>query len=381
MSTEALATISQMCYQCAICSSTCPKAKTKPGFLPRRIVYNVLTGNVERVVESGDAWNCLTCRKCQVHCPMGVDFTSIIQELRREALSMDLGPVIAHSNTFGPSLVNIIKNADLTPVHRKFLAEDLRISGESNVLYFMGCTAFLDIVFKDDVGFEGLEVANNTIRLLNAVGVEPAVLDGEKCCGHDQIFRGEDNVFEELARQNAEVLRNYETIVISCPECYRALSVDYKEIIGVELNVKHISEFLLEHRNKLKVKDSNRKSITFHDSCRLGRYMGVYEEPRKLLRAVGYEILEMENSRGDAICCGVPQFVNCDDENKEIRRRRMIDAVATGAELMVTPCMKCQIHLKCLQRDGSERQLGRKYPIEIMDFSTALVKNLKKGDA
>ncbi|MFQ5815688.1 MAG: (Fe-S)-binding protein [Candidatus Hydrothermarchaeaceae archaeon] len=381
MGTEALAAFAQMCNQCAICSGTCPKARVKPGFLPRRMVYNVITGNAARVVDSGDAWHCLTCKKCQVNCPMGVDFTSIVRELRREMLSGGNGAVIAHANTFGPSLISIMKNSDLTPAHQKYLAEDIRISDDGKVLYFMGCTAFMDIVFKDDVGFEGMEVANNTIRLLNAVGVEPAVLDGEKCCGHDQLFRGEYEVFDELAEQNAETLKGYDTIVTSCPECYRALAVDYEEMLGVELNVKHVSEFLLEHKDKLAADGSDKKAVTFHDSCRLGRYMGVYEEPRELLRAVGYEVREMVNTQGEAICCGVPQFVNCDDENKEIRRRRMEDAVATGAELMVTPCMKCQIHLKCLQRDGSERQMGKEYPIEILDFSTALVKNLKKGDA
>jgi len=381
MAADTISEFAHMCTQCAICSGACPKAKAKPGFLPRRIVYNVLNGNAARVVESGDAWDCLTCKKCVVKCPMGVDFTSIIMELRKEMLAQGKSAVIAHSNTFGPALINIMKSSGLEPVHKMYLSEDVKTSDDSKTLYFMGCTTFLDIVFKDDVGFEGMEVANNTIRLLNAVGVEPAILDSEKCCGHDQLFRGEEAVFDELAKQNAEKLKGYDTIVTSCPECYRSLGVDYKERLGVDLNVKHISEFLMEHKDKLSSESEAKQAITFHDSCRLGRYMGVYDEPRELLEAAGYEIKEMTSSRDDAICCGVPQFVNCDDENKSIRRRKMDDAVSTGAELMVTPCMKCQIHLKCLQRDGSEAQEGREYPIEIVDFSTALAKNLKKGDA
>lgn len=380
MATEAMAAFAQMCYQCAICSSTCPKAKAKPGFLPRRMVYNVVTGNAARVVDSGDAWHCLTCKKCQVHCPMGVDFTSLVKELRREMLSRGVGPVIAHANTFGPSLISIMKESGLEPKHRQYLAKDAKVSDQGKVLYFIGCTAFMDIVFKDDVGFEGMEVANNTIRLLNAVGVEPAVLDGEKCCGHDQLWRGEHTVFDELARQNIEKLKGYDTIVTSCPECYQTLAVDYKERLGAKLNVKHVSEFLLQHKDKLPAGNGSKKVATYHDSCRLGRYMGLYDEPRELLEAFGYEIKEMSHSMGDALCCGVPQFVNCDDENKAIRRQRMEEAVATGAKLMVTPCMKCQIHLKCLQRDGSERQSGRGYPVEIMDLSTALVKNMRKGE-
>ncbi|MEE8168423.1 MAG: (Fe-S)-binding protein [Candidatus Hydrothermarchaeales archaeon] len=378
MKSESLATFAQICNQCAICSGTCPKARVKEGFLPRRMVYEVVTGNASRLIDSGNAWHCLTCRKCQVKCPMGVDFTELVRELRREMLARGINALVAHDNTFGHSLYSLMKNKELKTKHKHMLSEDVKIDEASDVLYFMGCTAFLDIVFRDDVGSEGMEVADSTIKLLNAAGVEPAVIDGIKCCGHDQLWRGESETFDELARQNAELLKGYKTIVVNCPECYRTLAVDYKER-GIELNVKHISEFLVEKSDQLEVgiNKSENKTVTYHDSCRLGRYMGVYDAPRELLKSFGYDIKEMSNNKSESICCGVPQFVNCDDENKEIRRRKMKDAVATGAELMITPCMKCQIHLKCLQRDGSEAQKGREYPIEIMDLSTALARNLK----
>lgn len=380
MATQALAAFAQLCNQCAICSGTCPKARVKPGFLPRRIVYNVLNGNASKLIDSGIAWHCLTCKQCQARCPMGVDFTAIIRELRRAMLEKGNGAVVAHANMLGPSLFGMMENEKLKPKHRDFLAKDVKIGEGEDVLYFMGCTAILDFVFRDDVGFEGLDVANNSIRLMNAAGVEPTVLDAEKCCGHDQLWRGEAGDFEKLARQNAELLKDYKTIVVSCPECYRALAVDYKEKFGVKLNVKHISEFLLEKGLGQRTPNGNatRTIATYHDSCRLGRYMGVYDEPRKLLSAFGYELKEMAQNRDSALCCGVPQYVNCDDENKKIRRNRMNDAVATGASVMVTPCMKCQIHLKCLQRDASEKTEGRAYPVEIVDFTTALARKLTK---
>lgn len=365
------------CYQCSICSGTCPKARVMKGFLPRRMVYNLVTGNAERVITSGDAWNCLTCRECQVKCPMNIDFVNMVRGLREEMLKRGIPCVIAHDNTFGTSLINILKRRDIKPRRRAFLAGDVKVSDASDVLYFMGCVTYLDVVFKDDVGFEGMEIANNTIRLLNAAGVEPAVLEGEKCCGHDQLWRGQRELFMELGEQNLEYLTGYKTIVTSCPECYLTLAVDYREILGAELNVKHLSEYLLEHGEKLAGK--GRGVVTYHDSCRLGRYMGVYDAPRELLRAVGYEVREMRHSREEALCCGVPQFVSCDDENKEIRRRRLLEALETGAEAVVTPCAKCQIHLKCLQRDKGEKSSGREYNIKIMDLSTALMEALHGG--
>lgn len=387
---KALADFGRICNQCSICSGTCPKARVLRGFLPRRIVYDVITGNEDRVIERGDPWNCITCAQCQAKCPMGVDFVDIIRDLRRKMLLSGKGCVVAHDNTFGSSLFNILRNRKVKPKRKDFLAKDVRVNDSSEVLYFMGCVPYMDAVFKDDVGYEGMRVANNTIRLLNAIDIEPAVLDGEKCCGHDQLWRGEDELFKDLAEQNLEYLKNYDTIVTTCPECYMTLAVEYKKRMEAELKVMHLSEYLLEHKDKLLEKmkakanvDPEKKSpiktVTFHDSCRLGRYMGVYHPPREILKAVGYEIREMRHTREEALCCGVPQFVSCDDENKELRRRKLEEALETGAEVMVTPCSKCQIHLKCLQMDKGEREEGREYNIDIKDLSTALMEALNGG--
>ena len=362
------------CYQCGICSGACPIARVKADFLPRKIVLDSATGFSSKVVFSGSAWNCLTCALCQVKCPMNVDFLGLMRELRKDMNQERISCVCAHSNILKP-LYNIMKNENMQPKRSDLIDKNLKINEKSETLYFMGCLPYFDAIFNEDVGFDGLEIANNTIRLLNIVGTEPAVLDGEKCCGHDFFWRGEDETFEELARQNIENLKKYKTIVVSCPECYRTLALDYKERFGAELNVKHISQFLAERINKL---DGDGNSvITFHDSCRLGRHMNVYEDPRRLLHHVGYQLKEMEHNREDSLCCGVSCFVSCDDEAKEIRKRKLEEALKTGAKIMVTTCPKCQIHLKCLQKDLSEAKEG-KYDIEIKDFSTVLVEKLEK---
>lgn len=362
-----LAEFTSKCYQCGICSGICPKARVKPGFLPRKIVHENITGFSSRAISSGAGWDCLTCGLCENKCPMKVEFLDMLLSMRKE-MSNGAGITckLAHENFFGSSFYNIMKNEKMKPKRKHMLAKDVKISDSSEVLYFMGCLPYFDIVFKEDVGFEGMEIANNTIRLLNAVGVEPAVVEEEKCCGHDQLWRGDLKTFEELGKQGN---LDYKTIVTSCPECLRTLAVDYKERLGIALNVKHISEFLAD---KLKLAPNGKKAkVTFHDSCRLGRYMQIYEQPRELLK-LGCELKEMARNREDSICCSISAWVNCDDENKEIRRRKLDEAVATGAEILVTPCPKCQIHLKCLQVDKSEPE--RK--IRIADLSTILVENL-----
>ncbi len=357
------------CYQCGICSGVCPKAAVKRGFLPRRMVHEVITGNSERELASGHSWDCLTCGNCQDKCPMDVNFLDMVRESRKVGEAENCK--VAHDNTCGMNMYTILKNENTKPNKKKFLAKDVKVNDDSNVLYFMGCVTYFDIIFKDDVGFEGMNIADNTIRLLNAAGITPAVLDDEKCCGHDQFWRGQTELFEDFAKQNAEFLKKYETIVTSCPECYRTLAIDYKEELGLDLNVMHISEFLAERITE--IEPDKKKKVTFHDSCRLGRHMNVYDSPRELLKKAGHELVELEKNKNDSICCGVSAFVNCDGENKEIRRRKMREAVDTGAEILVTACPKCQIHLKCLQSDKSEPD----YDVKIMDLTTLLAENIK----
>ncbi len=358
------------CYQCGMCSGICPKARVKKGFNPRRIVYSLVTGNKERLDDSGDAWDCLTCGQCQDVCPMGVDFLDMFRAERKDSACTTCP--IAHDNTVGTAFYDILRDPSVRPNRRKFLAEDVETDDSSDTLYFMGCLPYFDIVFSEDVGFEGMAIADNAIRLLNAVGIVPAVLEEEKCCGHDQLWRGQDEYFEDFGEQNAEYLKRYKLIVTTCPECLRTLAVDYRERLGMDLNVKHISEVLAEHMDKLPEGELRDMVATFHDSCRLGRHMGVYDAPRELLERAGYTLEEMAKTREESLCCGVSAWVNCDDENTEIRRRKMADARETGAQRMVTPCLKCQIHLKCLQRYDQRKEDD----IDILDLTTALAEGL-----
>jgi Fe-S oxidoreductase len=248
------------------------------------------------------------------------------------------------------------------------------------ILYFLGCLPYFDVEFQTDLGFEGMKIARSTVRLLNAVNIEPTITDLEKCCGHDLLWRGEKNQFLALMNQNLDVLTKYDKIVVSCPECLQTLAKDYEEFGGTALKVEYIGNLLANHLDQFKFDtSSNTTTTTFHDSCRLGRLMGIYEEPRNVLAHFGFDLVEMASSREESHCCGVAAFIQCDETNKKIRRERMTEAIATGANKMVTPCPKCQIHLKCLQHDRSEPQ---KYEIEIVDFVTLLAERLnEEGEA
>ncbi len=364
--------IFQQCYQCGVCSGSCPKSRVLPGFLPRRMVFEMINGFRERQLGSGLGWECLTCGKCQVHCPQGIDIVGLVRDMRAGMKEKGVNGVVAHDSILAP-MYSIMVNPAVKPKKTMYLSDDVKTDPNSSTLFFVGCAPHLDAPFRNDVGFRGIDVMNDSIRVLNALGIVPAVLDDEKCCAHDYLWRGEKEVFESFGGQNAEALSKYESIITACPECYRTLAVEYKDLLGVELNVRHLSEVAAEHVDRFK--SEARGDAAYHDSCRLGRFMNVYDEPREVLQKAGYRLLEMEDAREDALCCGVPTWVSCNDENKLIREKKLEQAMATGADRLVVPCPKCEIHLKCLQADKSEEG---KYPIEIINLSTVLKESLEE---
>jgi len=112
--------------------------------------------------------------------------------------------------------------------------------------------------------------------------------------------------------------------------------------------------------------------VTFHDPCRLGRHLGIYDPPRELLRAVpGLELVEMKHSREQATCCGGTAWVECGTAVKCLQNERLAEAKATGAERLVTACPKCDIHLRCAL-SGTDARTGP----EIVNMINLLAESL-----
>ncbi|HEU65988.1 MAG TPA: (Fe-S)-binding protein, partial [Chloroflexi bacterium] len=148
----------------------------------------------------------------------------------------------------------------------------------------------------------------------------------------------------------------------------------------LDCEVQHISELLAEKigQNGLKFKKINKK-VTYQDPCRLGRHLGVYDAPRKVIESIpGIELVEMKHSGRDSICCGTSAFTNCDSYSNMIRAERLSEAVETGAELLITTCPKCQTHFRCAMVDKGEEQ--RPTPkIEVMDLANLVANAIEEG--
>jgi len=113
--------------------------------------------------------------------------------------------------------------------------------------------------------------------------------------------------------------------------------------------------------------------VTFHDPCRLGRHLGIYDAPRALMEAMGFQLKELEHSRQASLCCGTSCWTACGRVSKNIQIERLQQARATGADMLVTACVKCQIHFRCAQQDPG---LSNELKIDIRDLTTLAAEQL-----
>ena len=118
-------------------------------------------------------------------------------------------------------------------------------------------------------------------------------------------------------------------ITCSCAECYRTFAVDYDLPGTLGIKVEHITQTL--QGRGLKFKAPEDVTVAYHDPCRLGRMMGDYEAPRDLIQLVdGATMVELENNKERALCCGVSSMMYCNDATKAVRRKRLDQGTDAG---------------------------------------------------
>jgi len=372
------------CLDCGKCSAVCPitRWEAREYTSPRLLVEKAITGRADEVLEDPLFWSCLTCKRCSEVCPSTVNFSEFLRAARGLARDDDHSGTCTHSGMI-QSWGKMMTNPDMRQNRLGWLNDDLKVSKDSDTIYFVGCLPYYDTIFKN-LGAEGVEIAQAAVKILNHLGIEPNVLADERCCGHDQLWEGDMDTFRILAELNLEQFKaaGAKRIVTTCPECARTLKVDYPQFVGDHgLEVVHITELLAEtdladglHPAPPASHPAPHVSrVTYQDPCRLGRYMGVYDAPRELISGLGFELAEMEHNRSASLCCGTSCWTACGQVSKNIQVERLTEAKATGAEMLVTACVKCQIHFKCAQDDPA---VGPEIDIEIRDLTTLIAENL-----
>ena len=317
--------------------------------------------------------HCLTCGSCEIRCPQDVQFTEYVQKLRALTYADEAGHQCPHGNAL-QNIMRMMATGEDQQQRLGWLSEDLETEPETGeVFYWTGCAMFYDAFFADyPVATQGGNLA--AVRILNALGVRPVVSPQERCCGHDLLWNGDRKNFERLAKLNTKLLADSgaNVLVTSCAECLRTWKIDYEPFFeGTPPRMMHVTEFLEERLPELTLKTNGPRRVTFQDPCRLGHHLGIYDSPRRILEALpGVELTEMSRSHSSAICCAGGTWLHCDRCAKQVQVERLLEARATGAEVLVTACPKCQVHFRCAMKDP---QLGNQIQIEMRDVVELVV--------
>jgi len=229
-----------------------------------------------------------------------------------------------------------------------------------NILYYPGCLT--KFVAKD--------LAGRYEKILRKIGIDFIKLSElELCCGSPTLKAGYHNDFKDLAEKNLKIFKEHsiKKIITNCPACFLIFKKEYKNVLGKkwDIEVEHITQTLAKKIGKLGIRNSNRGAISYHDPCHLGRQMGVYEEPRQILKQLGYEIIEMELNRKESFCCGGGGGVKSNEPElaNRIGQERIKQAQKTGAKILCTACPLCYLHLK----ENAPEEIGVKELSELFE--------------
>jgi Fe-S oxidoreductase len=363
-----------VCAECGKCTAVCPLAACG-GFSARAVACQQLD---EEVLGRGvGVRRCLTCGSCDLRCPQGIMFMELVRGVRE--LSPREDPEACPHGGALQSVMRIMARGGTVQDRLGWLEGGLKTEpAKGEVFYWAGCSSYFDAYFSDlSVGLT--KASQAAVRVLNGLGVSPVVSPEERCCGHDLLWTGDREHFDLLAKHNVELVMESgaETLVTPCAECLRTWKIDYEPFLrGRPLRILHLSEYLAERLPELRLKENGKQRVTFQDPCRLGRHLGIYDPPRQVLNALpGVELAEMPRSGPRALCCAGGTWTHCDRFAKEIQIGRLQEARETGAEVLVTSCPKCRIHLRCAMQDPHPQG---EVAIEMRDLAELVAERLEE---
>ncbi len=335
------------CVECGRCMEHCPANNTGKLLNPKEIVLG-LRGYLNEFGPASEepllgkynaqeaAFECTTCGACEFQCPVGIEHVPILVGLRRGAVNTG-----AWQDDHGAKLFLALERGSnalgmSTAERGKFIEKNALpfFDGTQEYCLWLGCMGAYDP--------RGREIVLSLVKVMRYLGTSFGVLRKEKCTGDPVRRLGNDLLFEQLAGANLEALaqNKVKKIVSICPHCVRTIQEDWKAY-GTPPEVEHHSEFLARFARQLQPVQSQEK-IVFHDPCYLGRYRGVYEEPRRVAALAG-DLVEAPRSRERSFCCGAGgglAFLG-EEKGERVSEVRAAELAATGAKIVVAACPFC----------------------------------------
>lgn len=371
------------CVECGRCTSMCPAAGTGKMLSPMQVIVKMrdhltakgaavtsrsawmpafafqgsssageIAASAEEVNLVGDVitgqelWACTTCRNCEDACPVSNEHVDMIVDMRRHLVLTEGNMPSEISRTFQ----NIERQSNPWGLNRNERIK-WREGLEDSIPTVQEVDEFEYLFFVGSMGSydnRSIKVSQATAKLLHMAGVKFAILGNEEKNSGDTARRaGNEFLFQQLAAENIKNFRKYNVkkIVTACPHTYNTFKHEYPEF-GLEAEVVHHSELLwqLVKEGRLKPTKELNETITYHDSCYLGRYNGVYEQPREILKAIpGATLAEMKRNRDNSMCCGAGgglMWVE-EKEGKRINIDRVEQALEVEPTMIGSACPYC----------------------------------------
>ena len=367
------------CTECGRCQDLCPAWNTEKPLSPKKLMMDLRQGALDNynpheglnvlamagTIDDDVLWACTNCGACVDQCPVDIEHIDHVADLRRFK-------VLAESD-FPSELTGLFKNmetkgnpwgrnaserrawideARADGIEVPIIGEDAADFSDLEYLFWVGCAGAYDD--------KGRATTRAVVDMLHTAGVKFGVLaTGETCTGDPARRAGNEFLFQVMAEQNVATLndafagvpKGQRKIITTCPHCFNTIRNEYPDFDG-HFDVLHHTQLLNRLvREKLLVpvprSPENRRPVTYHDPCFLGRHNKVFDPPRELVEATGASLAEMDHNRDEAFCCGAGGARMFMEENlgKRVNEFRSEQAVATGAEQIATGCPFCNVML------------------------------------
>ncbi len=310
-------------------------------------------------------WACTMCGACMDQCPVLIEHVPKILDMRRH-LVLDELRLPRQAETALRNIESVANPYGLSHQLRADWAADLGVQfaadkPDAEYLYWVGCAASFDDRAKT--------IATALVKIMQAAGVDFAILGTEERCTGDPARRiGNEYLFQERAKENVKVLEQHSVrkIIASCPHCFNTFANEYPDFGGryeVTHHTQLIERLLKEGRITLDESKQQRETITYHDSCYIGRWNDIFAPPREILERIpGLRVVEMARNRNEGMCCGAGGGRMWMEEGQpRVNHRRVQQAADTQASKVATACPFC---LAMFDEGIAAQQLGDRLAVD-----------------
>ena len=385
------------CTECGRCTAACPASNTGKVLSPRKIIVDIRHRTEEKAplilegaqenelmektlvhnfISDEELWQCTTCMACVQECPVMIEHVNSIVDMRRNLVLMEsqfpseLNPVFKNLETnFTPWAFNAQDRANWAEgMNIKTMAED----PDGEILFWVGCAGSFDQRYQ--------KVTQSFAKIMQKAGVDFRILGTEEKCNGDTARRlGNEYLAQMLMQENVEKLNGYgvKKIVTGCPHCYNSIKNEFKQF-GGNFEVIHHTEMInqLLNENKITLKENGKKeSVTYHDSCYLGRYNDIYDQPREPLKKItGIDLVEMERNKDRGFCCGAGggrMFME-ETEGQRINENRTEEALSLNPDTIASACPFCMT----MMSDGV-KTLDKSEKTNVKDIAEIVLENIQ----